>query len=429
MCNHALSLAGDDDCQSVTLVGYSGSDLPGVLATHPKIQITHMSPYPSSLSKYLPRLANYVLKTLWQSLSLLLSLPWCLGSNMPEVILVQNPPSIPTLPALQFYCRFLCRGRSKLVIDWHNYGYTILAMSQPSGSLLTRFAETIERQFGRGAAANFCVTSAMKKDLAMNWNVADRQITVVYDRPPERFKPIALPEMHETILELGEKYPNFFLDHAGESKFTERNDEDGSISYRQGRPGILVSSTSWTEDEDFSILLDALQLYEEAKSNGDQGASLPHLLCIITGKGPLKEHYQQLIKAKSWHYVSVVMPWVEADVYPKLLGCADLGVCLHASSSDLDLPMKVVDMFGCGIPVAAKKFEALEELVRHNENGLVFEDSEELAQDLIDWFRSGEDKEDVRERLRKEVTKFATLRWKEYWRLTALPVLKEIVQD
>lgn len=40
-------------------------------------------------------------------------------------ISLQNPPTIPTFPVVCLVC--LLRG-SRMVIDWHNYGYTILAL-------------------------------------------------------------------------------------------------------------------------------------------------------------------------------------------------------------------------------------------------------------------------------------------------------------
>lgn len=48
---------------------------------------------------------------------------------------------------------------------------------------------------------------------------------------------------------------------------------------RPGRPFIVVSSTSYTADEDFQILLDAIVQYDKEANN----RSLPRFVVIITG--------------------------------------------------------------------------------------------------------------------------------------------------
>uniref|UniRef100_A0A2K6QRE2 Chitobiosyldiphosphodolichol beta-mannosyltransferase n=1 Tax=Rhinopithecus roxellana TaxID=61622 RepID=A0A2K6QRE2_RHIRO len=194
----------------------------------------------------------------------------------------------------------------------------------------------------------------------------------VYDKPASFFKETPLDMQHRLFMKLGGMHSPFRArlepeDPATErSAFTERYAGSGLVTRLRERPALLVSSTSWTEFE--QLILD--------------GHNLPSLVCVITGKGPLREYYSRLIQQKCFQHVQVCTPWLEAEDYPLLLGSADLGVCLHTSSSGLDLPMKVVDMFGCCLPVCAVNFKCLHELVKHEENGLVFEDSEELAAQL-----------------------------------------------
>lgn len=58
--------------------------------------------------------------------------------------------------------------------------------------------------------------------------------------------------------------------------FSSSHSYAGLYTWRKDRPAVLVSSTSWTADEDFSILLEAIRLT-------DEHPDVPPVVLIITG--------------------------------------------------------------------------------------------------------------------------------------------------
>lgn len=108
-----------------------------------------------------------------------------------------------------------------------------------------------------------------------------------------------------------------------------------------------------------------------------------------------------------------------------------MGVSLHTSSSGVDLPMKVVDMFGCGLPVCAFSYPALSELVVAKSNGLVFENAGELRSQFVHLFKGYPlDQPDNHPQLaamRKVIAStFQSTRWEENWNLTLFPLLRNL---
>lgn len=85
---------------------------------------------------------------------------------------------------------------------------------------------------------------------------------MLYDRPAAQFQSISLEQKHDLFFKLATDYYEFLptninADEFQATRFTYK-DADGTVHLRHDRPAILVSSTSWTADEDFSILLKAL---------------------------------------------------------------------------------------------------------------------------------------------------------------------------
>ena len=386
---HALSIAAQGG--RAVIVGYADSDIhPDILANR-LISILPIPTFPKYLqtSNKLLFLLTAPLKVLHQIFSLYHALGYQTAAA--KWMVVQNPPSIPTLAVAQFL-RFFRQNR--LVIDWHNFGFSILALRLGTTHPLVRISEWYEGFVSKHADAHFTVTNAMARVLEQKWNL---QALALHDRPPKHFQPLSPTQRSAFLHRLPETSPY-------------------AADLETGSWRLIISSTSWTPDEDFSILLDALAAYADStKSN----PHLPKILAIITGKGPQKEHYLEQIRSLNQQNklpnVVLTTAWLTSEDYASLLGSADLGISLHTSSSGVDLPMKVVDMFGAGLPVAGwSRFEAWPELVTEGVNGRGFGSAEELTRILEGLFVVG-GKGGELGRLTEGVLKEGKRRWEDEW--------------
>lgn len=312
-----------------------------------------------------------------------------------DYIMIQNPPSVPILIIIIVFVTMFSRN-TQLIIDWHNLNYSILNLRYKNAKHpIVRLVRFYEQFLGKFASLNITVTKQMKQFLIKEFGFKESKIVTLYDRPGYQFKPLQLLSLTKS---------EFLQTH---DIFKEIENID---NYK-----ILVSSTSFTPDEDFTPLLNALKNYEETEN-------VPPVILIVTGKGPLKSQFLQTVKDLAFSSkVIIKTAWLAAEEYPIILALADLGVSLHTSSSGIDLPMKIVDFFGCGIPVISLSFPAIYELVKQDVNGLIADGSKDPQDEIYRLLIQAMSDTEVLDRIKQGAMKESDLRWDQNW----LRVLKK----
>ena len=392
---HALVSNGVD----VDLVGLEGTPLSKRITDDPRITVHRIKGTRLRIRRSLYG-SSYAVAGLFDAARLGLRL-WRTLRRLPrpDLVLVQNPPAFPTFAVTWWSLR---RRGVRFFIDWHNLGYTLLRLRLGHWHPAIRLARWLERRDARGVEANLCVSRGLAAFLESRFGVTNAH--VLYDRPASAFVPI----------ERGDR---------------ERHRQAlfGRLGVHGGTVGFVVCPTSWTEDEDFDVIIDAVVRLEH-RIRGWESAGrerrFPDLVVLVTGDGERRAEFERRFAGLPARRIHLRARWLEPDDYPRVVGSADLGLCLHRSSSGLDIPMKIADLFGAGVPVLALDYGAcLAERVRHGDNGLLFSTAEQLADIVFDLFESYPADQKRLERLRAGARKSSRPTWEEGWTREARPVL------
>jgi beta-1,4-mannosyltransferase len=392
---HALVSNGVD----VDLVGLEGTPLSRRITDDPRITVHRLKSTRLRIRRSLYG-SGYAIAALFDAVRLGLRLWRTLRVlPRPDLVLVQNPPAFPTFAVTWWSLR---RKGVRFFIDWHNLGYTLLRLRLGHWHPAVRLARWLERHEARRVEANLCVSRGLAAFLESRFGVTNAH--VLYDRPASAFVPI----------ERGER------ERHRQALFAR-------LGVHAETVGFVVCPTSWTEDEDFDVIIDAVVRLEQRVRGWEAAARdrrFPDMVVLVTGDGERRAEFERRFAGLPARRIQLRARWLEPEDYPRVVGSADLGLCLHRSSSGLDIPMKIADLFGAGVPVLALDYGAcLAERVRHGDNGLLFSTAEQLADILFDLFESYPAEQKGLERLRAGARKSARPTWEEGWTREARPVL------
>jgi len=341
MLNHARALRARG--WAVTLAGYGKNPPPPDLAEDPGVRVAALDARGEETGGVLWRLAAEVRRERWTA------------------VLVQNPPGFPVLFVLWLASR---RGERR-VLDWHNLGSSLLALRPSPRRFAAKVYGWCERWSARIADDHWAVSAALAQKLP------GIRAVVVHDRPSRIFRASAAAQKLSAISDTGAE------------PAAERLAWWHRVLPHTAPPAAacwLVAPSSWGPDEDVGAMLRVAGALR--KKSGDWGDA-PRVAIIATGQGPLQPEFARAAASFAEGPVTLHTAWVPAAEYPALLAHADAGLCLHRSSSGLDLPMKLADFRGAGRKALVLDYgPVLAEVFRPESDGWTFRDDAALAAGL-----------------------------------------------
>ncbi len=392
MQRHALALAHASPEMEVEIVGYEGSPVQMPVTAEPRVRCRRLSARQESEATSAWWNPVAIGRTADRSVQMGRVL---FGGARPRIILVQSPTSGSARTLSWLASR--ARG-ARLVIDWHDCH----AVTRPSDDHAgIRAMARRERRWARHAHAHLAASRAMADWLHREYKV---RAAVLYDRPASWF---ARPDL------------------AAAANLWSRLSRDLSLGPR--RIPIAVCPTGWTPSEDFDLLLEALERAERrlAARGSAADSSSPELVVLLTGRGPLRTAVEARLKRRSFARVAVRTTWLEPADYVVLVGMADVGISLHQSASGLDLPGKLAEFRGVGVPALALDYApVLGEVLEKGKQGVTFREPGELATLLVALATNDLESQPLLISSRTWLAAHPAERWEDHWQEVASPVLK-----
>jgi beta-1,4-mannosyltransferase len=377
MQRHARAWAKHAD---VDLIGLQGSTLePGVELT-PRLTIHRLrdgSGKPrarTSVSRFVFASALRAAAHALSAFRILMRVP------RPDVILVGNPPAVPALGVSWLVARL---RRARLVIDWQDLSHRRAAAQVGESHRLVRSIARSERRWARRADAHIVATQALADWLKREYGVAS---TVVYDRPMSA-APAAEPSS-PVLAEL-----------------------DGPLA---------VCPTNWGADEDFDLLLEALERTDRSLA---RSAKPGKLTVLLTGTGELRGAFEARLARRQFTHIGVRVAEVEAHA---AIEKADIGLCLHQSASGLDLPMVLSDLRAAGVPACVYDYApVLTEVLTRGHEGVTFGEPGELTTLLFSVATGDASRDSLLVQSRAWLATHPSETWEDHWQTAMSAVLPE----